>query len=169
MPSRTELAKHERDKVAFFKQMQIASQQFRQIVFEECLQIADDASGDYRRRVGRNGKDKEPELDIGSIQRSKVRIDTRMKLLRILDAERYSDKKPSNGKGAGQPAKAVEPGKQLSDIELARRAAFVLEKGRRSVVASGSKRAEVTVGAVSMPVMPVVMNGSTVHDIEGLL
>lgn len=149
MPTRAELSRHERQSATFQKQMHVARLQFQQFVFEECLQIADDSTGDYRRRVGRNGEEKEPELDIGSIQRSKLRIDTRLKALKIIDPVKYGGKPAGGGRGEAPRGTSGEPVKQLSPLELARGVAFMLEKGKRQAAAQVQPR-----------VPPAVVNGS---------
>ncbi len=53
---------------------------------QQCLEIADDGSADYT--IGKDG----PVLDSEHIQRSKVRIDTRLKLLAKWDPKRYGDR-----------------------------------------------------------------------------
>lgn len=57
---------------------------------EECLTIADDASGDTR-RVGREGEEREV-CDTEFVQRAKLRIETRLKLLAKWDPKRYGEK-----------------------------------------------------------------------------
>lgn len=63
----------------------------------ECLAIADDASGD-RKTVGRDGEEREV-CDTEFVQRAKLRIETRLKLLAKWDPKRYGDKIALTGGG----------------------------------------------------------------------
>lgn len=70
------------------------------MIATDALDIADDASADFI--PGKNG----PVLDAEHVQRSKLRIDTRLKLLRCWDAARYGDKLELAG-NAEQPLQVV--------------------------------------------------------------
>lgn len=59
----------------------------------DCLVIADDASGDYR--LGEKGL----IVDTDHIQRAKLRIDTRLKLLAKWDPKRFGERLDLNHKG----------------------------------------------------------------------
>lgn len=59
----------------------------------DCLKIADDGSHDFI--PGKDG----PVLDSEHVQRSKLRIETRLKLLRCWDPKRYGDKLEVDNKG----------------------------------------------------------------------
>lgn len=67
---------------------------------EDCLRIADDASGDFR--MG----EKSTLADTDHIQRSKLRIDTRLKLLAKFNPKRWGDKLELAG-NAEQPLQVV--------------------------------------------------------------
>lgn len=56
----------------------------------ECLDIADDNSGDTR-TVGREGEEREV-CDTEFVQRAKLRIETRLKLLAKWDPKRYGER-----------------------------------------------------------------------------
>jgi len=58
------------------------------VIAEECLQIADDKSQDTKIV----GEDEREVLNTEFVQRSKVRIETRLKLLAKWDPKRYGDK-----------------------------------------------------------------------------
>ena len=64
-------------------------------IAQECLDIADDKSKDFIERDGRMVVDKE------HVQRSRLRIDTRLKLLAKWDPKRYGEKIAVEGKGFG--------------------------------------------------------------------
>lgn len=57
----------------------------------ECLEIAEDGAHDYKTKKRSNGEEYE-EFDSEHVQRSKLRIDTRLKLLAKWDPKRYGEK-----------------------------------------------------------------------------
>lgn len=57
----------------------------------ECLEIADDGSQDYGRRTRPDGSEYEA-FDAEHVQRSKLRVETRLKLLAKWDPKRYGDR-----------------------------------------------------------------------------
>ena len=63
-------------------------------IAEECLEIADDASGDMKPvgLLGDMGEGTPKAFDAEHVQRSKLRIETRLKLLAKWDPKRYGDK-----------------------------------------------------------------------------
>ena len=63
-------------------------------IAEDCLQIADDATSDYKATP--TGK----VLDAEHVQRSKLRIETRLKLLAKWDPKRYGDRQVIEHAGA---------------------------------------------------------------------
>lgn len=62
-------------------------------IVEECLDIADDAGQDY------TDTDRGPALDREHIQRSKLRVETRLKLLAIWNPTKYGPKIEQTHKG----------------------------------------------------------------------
>lgn len=60
------------------------------LVFDECLEIADDASGD-RKLVGRDGEEREV-CDTEFVQRAKLRIETRMRVAGKLAPKKYGER-----------------------------------------------------------------------------
>ena len=60
-------------------------------IAEECFAIADDSSKDFVPAIGRDGEEDE-RLDAEHVQRSKLRIETRLKLLAKWDPKRYGDR-----------------------------------------------------------------------------
>lgn len=60
-------------------------------IAEDCLAIADDGSNDYVTKTGADGKEYEA-VDAEHIQRSKLRVDTRLKLLAKWDPKRYGER-----------------------------------------------------------------------------
>jgi hypothetical protein len=72
-------------------------------IAEQCLDIADDGSRDYT--IGEDGREV-PDHD--HIQRSKLRVDTRLKLLSKWDPRRYGDKVSHELSGPdGKPVETV--------------------------------------------------------------
>lgn len=69
-------------------------------IAEECFEIADDATNDYMDR--QRGEETDRVLDAEHVQRSKLRIETRLKLLAKWDPERYGDKVETTLKGTGK-------------------------------------------------------------------
>lgn len=61
------------------------------VIAEECLEIADDARNDWMERRGEDG-DAGYVLNGEHVQRSKLRIETRLKLLAKWDPKRYGDR-----------------------------------------------------------------------------
>jgi hypothetical protein len=59
-------------------------------IAEECLSIADDASNDWMLRTGKDGEESW-QLNGEHVQRSKLRIETRLKLLAKFNPKKYGD------------------------------------------------------------------------------
>ena len=75
------------------------------MIASEVLEIADDGTNDFMERKRKNGEiATEPNQE--NIQRSKLRVDTRMKLLAKLLPEKFGEKVELSGKG-GQPLAPV--------------------------------------------------------------
>lgn len=86
-------------------------------IAEDCMLIADDATGDYR--LG----EKNPLVDTDHIQRSKLRIETRLKLLAKWNPKKWGDSIRQEVTGAnGGPIET----KEMGTNESARRIAFML-------------------------------------------
>lgn len=58
---------------------------------EECVQIADDGSNDWMERLGKEGQPIGWQLNGEHVQRSKLRIETRLKLLAKWNPKKYGD------------------------------------------------------------------------------
>jgi hypothetical protein len=65
-------------------------------IADECLSIADDSSGDTKVV----GEDKREVCDTEFVQRSKLRIETRLKLLAKWDPKRYGERLDLNHSGS---------------------------------------------------------------------
>lgn len=70
------------------------------VIASDCLQIAEDGSHDYKHKKRSNGEEYE-EFDAEHVQRSKLRIETRLKLLAKWDPRRYGDKVALTGGSDG--------------------------------------------------------------------
>lgn len=68
---------------------------------EECLEIADDASNDWMERLDKEDRHIGWQLNGDHVQRSKLRIDTRLKLLAKFNPKRWGDKVSQEISGPG--------------------------------------------------------------------
>ena len=59
---------------------------------EECISIADDASNDWMERLDKDGRSVGWMLNGDHVQRSKLRIETRLKLLAKFNPKKYGEK-----------------------------------------------------------------------------
>jgi hypothetical protein len=75
------------------------------VIAAECLEIAEDGSRDYAERERPDGT-KYEAFDSEHVQRSRLRIDTRLKLLAKWDPRRYGDKVSIVG---GDPSSGDRP------------------------------------------------------------
>jgi len=64
---------------------------------EECLDIADNAANDWMERLDAEGRPIGYQVNGDHIQRSKLRIETRLKLLAKFNPKRYGDKVVHSG------------------------------------------------------------------------
>jgi len=65
----------------------------------ECLEIADDARNDWMERAAEKGDEKAMQFNGEHVQRSKLRIDTRLKLLAKFNPKRWGDRVDLNHGG----------------------------------------------------------------------
>jgi hypothetical protein len=92
---------------------------------DELVAIADDVSRDVMKRP-----DGGEAFDHEHIARSKLRVNTRQWIMSKRLPRRYGDRVAQELSGPeGGPIKMAE----VSDLEVARRIAFLLEKGRRAL------------------------------------
>ena len=61
-------------------------------IAEECLEIADDASNDWMEKIDKDGMAVGWQLNGDHVQRSKLRIETRLKLLAKWNPKKYGDR-----------------------------------------------------------------------------
>ncbi len=81
-------------------------------LFDQALEIADDASGDWT-----EDKDGKKVVDHENIQRSRLRVDTRKWAAGKMAPKRYGDKLQHTGEGGG-PIRVRPDLSKLSDEEL---------------------------------------------------
>lgn len=62
------------------------------VIAETCLEIADNSRNDYMEKVSKDGETGDSAFNAEHVQRSKLRIETRLKLLSKWDPKRYGDK-----------------------------------------------------------------------------
>ncbi|WDS36232.1 hypothetical protein [Pseudoxanthomonas sp.] len=75
---------------------------------EECLEIADDSRNDWMERAAEKGDEVALQFNGEHVQRSKLRIDTRLKLLAKFNPKRWGDKSAVELTGAnGGPVATV--------------------------------------------------------------
>jgi len=96
-------------------------------IAEECLQIADDGTNDWMEKLGDKGQPIGWQLNGEHVQRSKVRIETRLKLLAKW-SNKYSDKTVITGDANGAPIKTEDASsgrlfELIRNLELSKRAA----------------------------------------------
>lgn len=98
----------------------IAYARAREIGFDaiaaECLSIAEDGSKDYATKKREDGSAYEA-FDSEHVQRSKLRIETRLKLLAKWDPKRYGEKVTQELTGAG--GAPLFPAQKMTDDQLA--------------------------------------------------
>lgn len=88
----------------------------------ECLDIADNAANDWMERSDNNGGTGW-QLNGEHIQRSKLRIETRLKLLAKWNPKKWGDRVTQTHEGGEKPIEVSE----TLGLDAARRIAFVLQ------------------------------------------
>lgn len=71
------------------------------VIAADCLKIAEDGTNDYMARLSAEGQETGVMYNAEHVQRSKLRIETRLKLLAKWDPKRYGDKTTTELTGAG--------------------------------------------------------------------
>jgi len=85
------LAKNE----AFLQQYTLAREVQQERFYEECLEIADDATNDWMERHDKEGNIAGYQLNGEHVQRSRLRIETRRWMMERMAAKRYGKDKPA--------------------------------------------------------------------------
>lgn len=76
---------------AFREQYRYAREVQAQVLFDQCVDIADDSRNDFMEKVGRNGEVYEA-VDHENINRSRLRIDTRQYAAKLMAPKLYNDR-----------------------------------------------------------------------------
>src|SRR5690606_7651806 len=76
----------------------------------ECLEIADDSRNDFMQRLAEDGDERAGQFNGEHVQRSKLRIETRLKLLAKWNPKKYGDKVSMEHAGPGGGAIPVIAG-----------------------------------------------------------
>lgn len=80
-----------RDRDGFFNRYAQARLMQAQTLFDECIDIADDGSNDWMEKTLRSGETIEV-VNHEHVSRSKLRVDTRLAMIKKLDPQRFGDK-----------------------------------------------------------------------------
>jgi len=89
-------------------------------ILADCLEIADDGRNDYMQKLADGGDERAVQLNSEHVQRSKLRVDTRLKLLAKWNPKKWGEllKQEVSGPGGGAiPVSTVDASK-LSDATL---------------------------------------------------
>lgn len=76
-------------------------------IAEECLEIADDARNDWMERAAKEDDAPKSQFNAEHVQRSKLRIETRLKLLAKWDPKRFGDKIETTIQGGDKPVQII--------------------------------------------------------------
>lgn len=120
MPTRQSIWREESRDPEFAKELKMARQIAADIFAEEMMEIADNATEDYR---------PDGSINYELVARSKMRIDQRRWMAARLDPMRYGDKVQTDITSGGEKLEA----KEISPLEAARQVAFALEIAKRAV------------------------------------
>lgn len=77
----------------FAERVARAREDGHEVLVQECLEIADDARNDWMERRRDDGSVAGVEFDKEHVQRSKLRIETRLKLLAVWNPAKYGERK----------------------------------------------------------------------------
>jgi len=124
---------------------------------DECVAIADDGTTDYITKVGRNGVEYEA-VDQEHIQRSRLRVDTRLRLMAVIAPHAYGPKVEHDHTGV------VAVQHELSDKERARRMALFLTENRGMTIEG--ELADVEPRSLHGNLPPVASDGESEDNIE---
>lgn len=117
MPGRSTVTYHKAENSVFAERYMQARQEQMDTWADQTVDIADDGTTDYIVKKGRNGVEYEA-VDQEHIQRSRLRVDTRMRLMALIAPHAYGEK--VSHEHTGEVIHTV----QISDRERMRR--FVL-------------------------------------------
>ena len=142
MPARKTILRWLSEYPAFETMMAQAKHAYVDALAEQCLAIADNTKDDFSKETGKYGEEFF-EYDPKAVQRDKLKIDARLKLIEKWAPERYGRKKPgASGETESTPS-SLATAPHLSDNELVRRILFGLDRVQRG--------AELPQNAVGLP------------------
>ena len=122
------------DNVEFRDQFTRAGEERADLFADQIIRIADDGSLDTTTRQDKNGNDYE-QVNSDHINRSRLMVDARFRLMAILAPKKYSEKVINEISGpSGGPVQVEEVLPDLSDNEIARRMALVILGKSKSLV-----------------------------------
>lgn len=132
MPARKDILRWIAEHPEFDVMIDNAKAAYVDALAEECLSIANHDGEDFVKEQGKLGEDIF-KFDRDAIQRSKLKIDTRLKLIEKWAPARYGKTRAAAAAGAGQAATATlsATAKAMSENELARRIIFAVDRARR--------------------------------------
>ena len=88
-------------------------------IADDCLAIADDGSNDWMERTGKDGESLGWQVNGEHVQRSRLRVDARLKLLAKWCPKKYGDKLAVGGDAAMDPIQMAHPGPPVpSTVDL---------------------------------------------------
>ena len=131
MPTKPTLFKWLDDNPDFRDTFEHAKQFLADILIDDIKEIADDARNDFMMTK------KGPKLNKEAVMRSKLRVDARFRLAEKLFPRRFGSKVTQEITGAeGKPIEIDQRG-DMSDIEVARRIAYLLDRGFNEIEKAG--------------------------------
>lgn len=132
MPARKDILRWIAEHPEFDVMIDNAKAAYVDALAEECLTIANNDGEDFVKEQGKFGEDIF-KFDRDAIQRSKLKIDTRLKLIEKWAPARYGKARAGSAAGSGQavPSALSATAKAMSENELARRIIFAVDRVRR--------------------------------------
>lgn len=92
----------------FKQRIACAREQGEDVIAEECLEIADDGSNDWMERTGKDGESLGWQINGECVNRSRLRVDTRLKLLAKWNPKKYGERIQQEHTGAdGGPLQII--------------------------------------------------------------
>lgn len=109
MPSHDAVYDHEKLSKEFEQRIARARESGEEVIAQECLEIADDGSNDWMERIGKDGQSLGWMVNGEAVMRSKLRVETRLKLLAKWNPRKYGDRiqQEVTGKDGGPIQAAV--------------------------------------------------------------
>lgn len=136
MPSRSTLYLHREENLDFAKQFAAAEEIGLEAVADEMREIADDRAGDtVTRDRGKAGIEKLPNA--ANVQRDKLRVDTRARVLAAKAPRVWGNKQTTEYSGS-----VLHQVEDITQFELARRLSFLIDQQSRGPVIEHGENSE---------------------------